>query len=154
MAHVHHRILNVPFARNIDAGRFLESFLVAAVATVLGVRFYLEATGYPQVGGGGLHIAHMLWGGLLMLVALVMLLALMGKSIQHVSAFCGGIGFGLFIDELGKFITSDNNYLFQPTIALLYIIFVSLFLWFRVIERHRTLSPEEYMINAVELVKE
>src|SRR5438105_3470241 len=27
-------------------------------------------SGYPQVGGHGLHIAHMLWGGLLMVLAI------------------------------------------------------------------------------------
>ena len=44
-----------------------ELFLFAAVATVLLVRTFLAVSGYPQVGGGGLHIAHVLWGGLLML---------------------------------------------------------------------------------------
>jgi len=33
-----------------------------------------------------------------------------------------------FIDELGKFITSDNNYFFQPTISLIYIVFIIIFL--------------------------
>jgi hypothetical protein len=39
-------------------------FLVAAVVTVLVTRAFLHMTGYPQVGGGGLHVAHVLWGGL------------------------------------------------------------------------------------------
>jgi hypothetical protein len=42
-----------------------ELFLFTAVATVLVVRTALAVTGYPQVGGGGLHVAHVLWGGLL-----------------------------------------------------------------------------------------
>ena len=46
--------------RNADADNLLERFLVAAAAAVLGIRLYLEATGYPQVGGRVLHIAHML----------------------------------------------------------------------------------------------
>src|SRR2546428_6131447 len=53
------------FIRNLDAGKLLESFLVSAVAAFLGVRFFLGVTGYPRLGGGGLHIAHMLWGGTL-----------------------------------------------------------------------------------------
>ncbi|MGH7908854.1 MAG: hypothetical protein ACRENW_03265, partial [Thermodesulfobacteriota bacterium] len=52
--------------RNFDAGNYLENFLVAAVAAVLVIRLFLKMTGYPQIGGSSLHIAHMLWGGLLM----------------------------------------------------------------------------------------
>ena len=111
-------------ARDIDGGRWLESFLVSAVVSILGIRFYLEATGYPQIGGHGLHIAHMLWGGLFMVVAIVVLLAFVGKRIQQFGAVVGGIGFGMFIDELGKFITSDNNYFYEPTFALIYVIFI------------------------------
>src|SRR5450756_1412272 len=60
--------------RNAQAGSLLEAFLVSAAAAVLGIRFFLGLTGYPQIGGAGLHIAHMLWGGLLMLVSVVILL--------------------------------------------------------------------------------
>jgi hypothetical protein len=110
-------------------------------------------TGFPRVGGGGLHVAHMLWGGLLMLVALVLLLAVIGKRTKRVAALIGGAGFGLFIDELGKFITADNNYFFQPTIALIYTLLVVLFLAFRAIER-RSLSPDETLANAADMLRE
>ena len=52
----------------------LDTFLVSAIATLIVIRIFLEATGYPQLGGGGLHIAHVLWGGLGMLAAIVLLL--------------------------------------------------------------------------------
>jgi hypothetical protein len=51
----------------------LDTFLVSAIAAIVVIRIFLEATGYPQLGGG-LHIAHVLWGGLGMLVAIVLLL--------------------------------------------------------------------------------
>jgi hypothetical protein len=140
--------------RNIDAGALLELFLVYAVAAILGIRVYLELTGYPQVGGDGLHIAHMLWGGLLMLITIVMLIAFLGKGVVRLGAILGGLGFGMFIDELGKFVTSDNNYFFQPTFALIYVIFVILFLAFRAIDRQTTLTQDEALVNALDIVKE
>lgn len=140
--------------RNVDAGDLLELFLVYSVAAILGIRIYLELTGYPQVGGGGLHIAHMLWGGLLMLITIVMLVAFLGKSVVRLCAILGGLGFGIFIDEIGKFVTSDNNYFFRPTFALLYVIFIALFLAIRLIERRRTLTQTEALVNALDIVKE
>src|SRR5262245_17887202 len=117
--------------RNVDGGALLELILVYAVATILCIRVYLELTGYPKIGGDGLHIAHMLWGGLLMLIALVLLIAFLGKGTVRLGAIAGGLGFGLFIDELGKFITNDNNYFYRPTFAVMYVIFVLLFFSFR-----------------------
>ncbi len=149
-----HRFASRPLVRNVDAGQLLENFFVAGVGTLLAIRVYLAATGYPQVGGHGLHIAHMLWGGLMMLIAIVLMLAVVGKRVQRLASILGGIGFGTFIDELGKFITSNNNYFFRPTIALIYAIFILMFLAFRAIERRRNLSPDDYLANALDRVRE
>ena len=43
--------------------------LVSFAATVIITRLFLELTGYPQIGNSELHIAHVLWGGLLLFVA-------------------------------------------------------------------------------------
>ena len=64
----------------------------------------------------------------------------------------GGAGFGWFIDELGKFITQDVNYFFQPTIALIYITFMVMYLVFRSIQG-RPFGPEEAVLNALEALK-
>src|SRR5256884_7206172 len=109
-------------------GELVDAFFVAAVSSILLIRIYLEAAGYPQLGGEGLHIAHVLWGGLGMLIAIVLLLVFLASTTRHVAAVVGGFGFGAFIDELGKFLTSDNNYFFKPTAALVYVEFVALFL--------------------------
>jgi hypothetical protein len=147
-------LVKFDFARNVDAGNHFELFLVSAVAAILVIRLYLELTGYPQMGGHGLHIAHMLWGGLLMLAANVLLLGFLGKRVKRTAAVVGGIGFGAFIDELGKFITADNDYFYAPTVGLIYVIFVALFLLFRQIERNRALSREENLVNAADMIKE
>ena len=135
--------------RNSAAGELLELFLVAAVASVLAIRAFLAATGYPQLGGDGLHIAHMLWGGGLMLVALLLLFAFLSRPLARLAAITGGIGFGTFIDELGKFITADNDYFYAPTIGLIYVIFVAIFLALRAVRRVRTYSPPDALVNAL-----
>lgn len=142
------------FVRSVSAGDMLEIFLVAGITSLLAIRFYLQATGFPQVGGDGLHIAHMLWGGLAMLIALVLLLGFLGQRIKTIAALLGGAGFGIFIDELGKFITSDNNYFFRPAIALIYVIFVVLFLVFRTMNRRAELTEQECLANVLDVVKE
>ena len=72
--------------RDAEAPLLLESFFVAAVASFLGIRWFLGITGYPRIGSNGIHIAHMLWGGLLMLLALMLLLAFLDRWVQHLAA--------------------------------------------------------------------
>ena len=95
--------------RNVAAPQLLESFFIAAVGSFLGIRWFLALTGYPRIGSHGIHIAHMLWGGLLMLVAVMLLLAFLDRSVEHLAAVVAGLGFGTFIDEIGKFVTPDND---------------------------------------------
>jgi hypothetical protein len=142
------------FVRNRRSSVLLERFLITSVTTVLVIRLYLGLTGYPQIGGGGLHIAHVLWGGLGMLVALVLSLAFLGRRVQSTVALLGGIGFGTFIDELGKFLTSDTNYFFQPTIAIIYFIFIVLLLSFQILESPRSVSVQERLTNALNILKD
>lgn len=144
----------VVFIRNFEAGIYLESFLVAAVASLLAIRLFLQITGYPQIGGGELHIAHMLWGGLLMLASIIILLSFLSKASARLAAILGGIGFGTFIDEVGKFVTSDHNYFFQPAVALIYVTFILIYLATRAIQTKRNYSPQEYLVNALREMEE
>jgi hypothetical protein len=138
--------------RSLDLGRRLDLFLVCAVGSVLGNRVFLIITGYPQLGNGTLHISHAIWGALMMAVAIVFSIAFLAPNNRTFIAFIGGCGFGWFIDELGKFITRDVNYFFQPTIALIYMTFIAMYLVFRGIER-RALSADEAVLNGLEALK-
>ncbi len=142
------------FIRNFEAGNFLETFFVWAVSSILLIRFYLQLTGYPKLGGESLHIAHMLWGGLLMLAAIIILLTFLSRASQHLAAIVGGIGFGTFIDEVGKFVTHDNDYLFQPSVAIMYVIFVLIFISVRLIQKRLDYSSQEYLLNALREMEE
>lgn len=140
--------------RNFEADDLLENFLVSAVSSILTVRFFLFLFHYPQLGGKGLHIAHLFWGGTLMMVAIVICLNYITKHARRLASIIGGVGFGIFIDELGKFVTSDNNYFFQPAVALIYIIFIALFLIFKRLGKYQSISETEYLVNALEFSKE
>ncbi len=142
------------FARSIYGETLVEDSLIAAVASILVIRLFLSFTGYPQLGGETLHIAHMLWGGLFMFISVFLLLGFLSRGVREFAAIIGGIGFGIFIDELGKFITRDNDYFFKPAIALIYIIFILIFLSIRLILRLRILCPEECIANALEIVQQ
>ena len=144
------RLLRLGAARDTSAVRHLVTFLVVTVATVLVTRFLLAASGYPQVGGGGLHVAHVLWGGLGMALAVVVLLSWVGPALRSLGAVLGGVGFGLFVDEIGKFVTSDNDYFYEPTAALIYAVVVVLVLLVEALHGRRAHHPAEYLAVATD----
>src|SRR3954447_16467443 len=114
--------------RRVDSGQCLWLLIFSAVITVLITRAYLAATGYPQVGGGTLHVAHALWGGLLLLAAVVAALMLDGGAARRWASIAGGVGYGLFIDEVGKLLTRNNDYFFRPAAGIIYASFALLVL--------------------------
>lgn len=59
-------------------------------------------TGYPQIGSGELHIAHMLWGGLLLFIGAMLMLTLANRQVLPVGAILTGVGVGLFIEQGGQ----------------------------------------------------
>jgi hypothetical protein len=125
--------------------------LISAIAMILIIRLQLWITNYPQLGGGRLHIAHLLWGGLLMLVAIGLLLAVLGRRWRQPAAVIGGAGFGFFIDEVGKFVTSNNDYFFKPSAAIIYITFICLYFVARWVRARRGFSSTEYIANALDV---
>ncbi|MFI5837026.1 hypothetical protein ACIA5A_25430 [Micromonospora sp. NPDC051300] len=141
--------------RAIDAAAYLQAFVLSGVVTVLAVRAYLQATNYPQLGGGGLHIAHVLWGGLLLVVGLGIALVFLGGGPRTAGAVVGGVGFGLFIDEVGKFVTARTDYFYAPAAAIIYVAFALLVLLTQAV-RGRTgrarLTPAERTANALDVV--
>lgn len=139
-------------ARSYDLHQQLTLLFVCAVATVIFTRAFLAATGYPQVGGSKLHIAHVLWGGLLLLTALLATLAFLSPSAKPVAAVVGGVGFGLFIDEVGKFVTKDVNYFYRPAIAIIYVSFVVLFGVIRWLSR-RGFTADEATLSGLDALQ-
>ncbi|MGM0483854.1 MAG: hypothetical protein ACQERI_04815 [Candidatus Krumholzibacteriota bacterium] len=133
--------------RDSEAWDNVELFLVSAVMSILLIRAYLKLAGYPSIGLENLHIAHLLWGGLLMLAALMILLIWWNPAARRFGAFLAGLGFGTFADEIGKFVTHDNDYFFKPTAMILYTLFMVLFLAARSLIGNRALTGREEKVN-------
>jgi hypothetical protein len=106
------------------AERYLLFTLLSFAASVSLTRLFLWATGFPQVGGGELHIAHVLWGGLLLFIAALVPLILANRWAYTLSAILTGAGVGLFIDEVGKFITRSNDYFYPAAAPIIYVFFL------------------------------
>jgi hypothetical protein len=144
-----HGIARRGLPRELRATTYLIAFVVATVATVLATRGVLAAAGFPELGGSGLHVAHVLWGGLLMALALVLVMSFVGPVIRPVVAIVGGVGFGLFIDEVGKFVTSENDYFFRPAAAIIYVVIVLFVLLIQAMHGRRRPRPEELLAGAL-----
>lgn len=142
--------VNRAAVRRYYADSYLLTSLVAFGVTVVAVRLFLQLTGFPQIGNSVLHIAHALWGALLLFIAVLLPLIFANRWAIQVSALLSGVGIGLFIDEVGKFITQKNDYFFPPALPLIYGFFlltVFLYLYFR---KPRQEDPRKAIYHALE----
>ena len=140
--------------RREGAERYLFVLLVSFAMTVIATRWFLQLTGFPQVGGGELHIAHALWGGVAMAIAAILPILLAGRLVYVVSAALAGAGIGLFIDEVGKFITAENDYFYPAAAPIIYATFLlAVLIWLRA--RHdEEPDPRAQLLTALELLEE
>lgn len=132
---------------------FAETYLLISLTTfavtVIVTRVFLQLAGYPQVGNSVLHIAHAIWGGLLLFVAVLVPLIFANRWAFTLSAVLSGIGVGLFIDEVGKFITQKNDYFFPPAAPLIYSLFLLFMLLFLLVRRSHQVRPRNSMYQAI-----
>jgi hypothetical protein len=120
------------------AEQYLVITLLSFAASVILIRLFLELTGYPQVGNSELHIAHVLWGGLLLFIASLLPLVFANRWVYKAGALLAGVGVGLFIDEVGKFITQSNNYFYPAAAPIIYAFFLLTVLLYLQVRRSRS----------------
>lgn len=137
-----------------SAGHYLLLTLFSFAASVTLIRLFLSLTNYPQIGNGTLHIAHVLWGGLLLYIAVLLLLLFANREIYRIAAIMAGSGVGLFIDEVGKFITQQNDYFYPIAAAIIYAFFLLTLLLLINIRRHAHLSGRDELIKSLEFIQE
>jgi len=116
-------LLRRPVKRE-GSSQYVVIVLVSFAVSVSVTRLFLSLSGYPQIGNGELHIAHVLWGGLLLFFAALLPLLISDRRIYRAAAILAGVGIGLFIDEVGKFITQRNDYFYPAAAPIIYIFFM------------------------------
>lgn len=125
--------------------------LVSCALTVALTRLFLVLTGYPQIGNSTFHLAHALWGGLALFLAGIMALIVQNRGSAVIVALLIGVGFGLFVDEVGKFITQKNDYFFPLAAPIVYACLLHLLLLTELVRRHQLRSPRAHLLAAISL---
>lgn len=135
--------IRAPIRQQYAEGYLLITLLSFGASISL-TRLFLELTGYPQLGSGELHIAHVLWGGLLLFIAALLPLIFANRWVYTLTAVLAGVGVGLFIDEVGKFITQTNDYFYPPAAPIIYVFFMLTVLVYILIQKQK---PDDARTN-------
>jgi len=141
-----------PFIMVSDrSSRLMLIVLVSCALTVAVTRLFLVLTGYPQIGGSTFHLAHALWGGLALFLASTMALVVQNRGAAVIIALLTGVGFGLFVDEVGKFITQKNDYFFPLAAPIVYASLLLILVLTDLARRHQLRNPRAHLLAAISL---
>ena len=113
----------VPVRRK-GAERYLQFTLLSFAASISVTRLVLELTGYPRLGGETLHVAHVLYGGVILYASSPLPLIYANRWAYTLGSVLSGVGAGLFIDEVGTFVTRTNDYFFPAAAPIIYAFFL------------------------------
>ena len=136
------------------AEQYLLLSLFSFAASVTVTRLFLSLTGYPQIAGGDFHIAHALWGGLLLYMASLLPLVVANRWSYAAGAALAGIGVGLFIDEVGKFITQSNDYFYPLAAPIVYAFFLLTVVLYLRVRRPPARSARTELFSALDALEE
>jgi hypothetical protein len=128
--------------------------LLSFGASVGLTRLFLELTGYPQLGGSTLHIAHLLWGGLFLFIAALLPLIYANRWVYLIGSILAGLGVGLFIDEVGKFITQTNDYFYPAAAPIVYAFFLLTVLVYLQVKRPKERDARAELYRAFDTLGE
>lgn len=137
-----------------QAAYYLELMLLSFAASVGATRLVLEITGYPRLATGDLHIAHVLWGGLILFASALLPVLFANRWVYSAGAIGAGVGAGLFMDEVGKFITQTNDYFYPAAAPIVYAFFLLTVLLYLEVRRPRPRDARAELYMALEGLEE
>ncbi len=140
--------------RQEQNGQYLATVWLSGIISVLCTRLFLRISGYPTIGRGVWHLSHAIWGGIAMCIGMFMALGFYGRRTKQISAVIFGLGMGMFFDEIGKLVTRDYNYFFKPTGMIIYILFLSLFALYRMLQKKQTKGPVYTLYSILDRIGE
>jgi hypothetical protein len=140
--------------RRAGSDKYFLLMLVSFAISVSFTRAFLNLTGFPQLGSAGLHFAHVLWGGLVLFLASIIPLLFANRWVYPLGAILSGVGVGLFIDEVGKFITQTNNYFYPPAAPIIYGFFLLTVFLYSQVKRKPTKDARTELYHALDLLEE
>lgn len=106
------------------------------------------------MAAGSCNIAHALFGGFFLFAAALLPIVLAGRRVYRTAALLGGIGIGLFIDEVGKFITTQNDYFYPAAAPLIYATFLLAVLVYLRVRRRTQADPRSLLLTSLQLMEE
>lgn len=133
---------------------YLFLLLLSFAASVSLTRLFLELTGYPQLGNQTLHIAHVLWGGLLLFISALLMLIYANRWVYRLGAILTGVGAGLFMDEVGKFITQTNDYFYPPAASIIYVFFLLVVIFYMEVRRPKRRDARSELYRVLDTFEE
>ena len=136
------------------AERYIQLTILSFAASVSLTRLLLELTNFPQLGNKTLHIAHVLYGGVFLYSASLLPLLYANRWAYTWSAILSGLGVGLFIDEVGKFITQNNDYFFPAAAPIIYAFFLLTVLLYQRINKEHEFDVRGSLYTVIEVLQE
>lgn len=136
------------------AARYLRLTLVCFAVSVIVTRIFLQATGFPQIGATDTHIAHVLFGGLMLFIASLIPLIFANRWVYTLASILSGAGVGLFIDEVGKFITVNNDYFIPSAMPIIYAFFLLTLLIYLQVKRPPPEDPRADLYRGLDSLQE
>lgn len=137
------------FIERQDSLALLENVVVSFAFTVLLIRLYMQLTPVSILVVGSFHVAHMLYGGVLLFVACLLMLTYHNVRMFRVASWLTGIGFAFFIDEVGKYVSLTNDYYYPLAAPLIYIFFLLTVFFFLFVKGTQSRTPEEKLYLAL-----